>query len=230
MPKAPRSQEDIDFIRGRILDEALAIISEQGFKQFSMRKLASRLGLTATTIYNYYSSKDELYLMILTKGFDELAQSLEKIDRTVPVPRDKIRDMIRAYVDYGIGNSHYYNIMFTSDAPKYRDYVGTTIEPVASFEKSTALKLIDITSGMVRGILRKSGIPDETIRYSILRLWTSLHGIIALYNSRVLHEVEDDPSTTVEHMVNDLITSFQDLFARRESLQENRKNKRMPVG
>lgn len=214
MPKAPRSQEDIDLVRGRILDEAVAIISEQGFKRFSMRRLASRLGMTATTIYNYYSSKDELYLMILTRGFEELAQSFQEIDRTRSGTPDKIREMIRAYVDFGIGNSHYYNIMFTSDAPKYLDYVGTTIEPVASFEKATALELINITSGVVRGFLSKAGISDETVRYLVLRLWTSLHGIIALYNSRVFHEVEVDPAATVDRMVDDLIASFQNLLAR----------------
>jgi len=52
MPKVARSQEDREIIREKILDEALGLISESGFSSFSMRKLASRLGMTATTIYN----------------------------------------------------------------------------------------------------------------------------------------------------------------------------------
>lgn len=213
MPKAPRSQEDIELIRDKILNEALALLSDQGFKQFSMRKLASRLGMTATTIYNYYSSKDELYLMILTKGFGELVSIFRDIDGAAIDPLEKIRNMIRAYMDFGINNSHYYNIMFTSDAPKYLDYVGTPIEPVAFHEKSTALKLLEITSGAISKSLNEPDLPDDTIRYAVLRLWSSLHGIITLFNSRVLHEVDEAPKALVEKIVDDLIVSFQGLFS-----------------
>jgi AcrR family transcriptional regulator len=204
MPKVARSQEDRELIREKILDEALTLISEHGFASFSMRKLASRLGLTATTIYNYYSSKDELYLMILTRGFEMLYQRLEKsLPGTLHQvdPSRKLRDMVRAYIDFGISKAHYYNIMFTSDAPKYRDYIGTDIEPVAYVEKQTALKLIDITSRAFQEYIRATGfVPKEEIRYSIIKLWSTLHGVIALYNSRVLPEVDENPDQIIEHM------------------------------
>ncbi len=74
MPKAPARPEVVEAIRERILKEALFIINKDGYANLSMRKLALRLGFTAKTIYNYYSNKDELYLMALTKGFQELAE------------------------------------------------------------------------------------------------------------------------------------------------------------
>ncbi len=206
MPKIPRSQEDRELIREKILDEALALISEHGFTSFSMRKLASRLGMTATTIYNYYSNKDELYLMILTKGFDMLYQRFAGIYESACDPARKLQDMVRAYIDFGINKAHYYNIMFTSDAPKYRDYVGTEIEPVAFFEKQTALKLIDITSRALQDVISmtKCMPPDQT-RYFVIKLWSTLHGIIALYNSRVLPEVDDNPEQIIEQVARDLL-------------------------
>ncbi|MGD0820248.1 MAG: TetR/AcrR family transcriptional regulator [Desulfomonilia bacterium] len=214
MPKKARSQADIETFREKILDEALSIISDHGFKYFSMRKLASRLGMTATTIYNYYSNKDELYLMILTKGFDELVTTFKRIESTNDDPLEKIKRIVRAYVEFGIKKSHYYNIMFTSDAPKYLDYVGTTIEPVAYFEKNTAVQLIEITSSVARKIMRGNDIPEETMKLLIFRIWSSLHGIITLYNSRVLHEVEENPDAMLEKMVDTIIVSFQELFMR----------------
>ncbi len=206
MPKVPRSQEDRELIREKILDEALALISEHGFAAFSMRKLASRLGTTATTIYHYYASKDELYLMILTKGFDMLYQRLAEIYEAKSDPAGKIRDMVGAYIDFGIHQANYYNIMFTSDAPKYRDYVGTEIEPVAFFEKQTALKLADITSQALEDLDRGEGrFTPEEIRYFVIRLWSTLHGIIALYNSRVLQEVDESAAAVIEQVGQDLV-------------------------
>ena len=206
MPKVPRSQEGRELIREKILDEALAIISEHGFAAFSMRKLASRLGMSATTIYHYYASKDELYLMILTKGFDMLYQRLAEIYEAKGDPAGRIRDMVGAYIDFGISKANYYNIMFTSDAPKYRDYIGTEIEPVAFFEKQTALKLADITSQALEDLDRGEGrFTPEEIRYFVIRLWSTLHGIIALYNSRVLQEVDESAAAVIEQVGQDLV-------------------------
>jgi len=206
MPKVPRSQEDRELIREKILDEALALISEHGFAAFSMRRLASRLGMTATTIYHYYASKDELYLMILTKGFDMLYQRLAEAYETANDPACRIRDMVGAYIDFGIRKANYYNIMFTSDAPKYRDYIGTEIEPVAFFEKQTALKLADITSQALEDLDRGAGrFTPEEVRYLVIRLWSTLHGIIALYNSRVLQEVDENAAAVIGQVGRDLV-------------------------
>ncbi len=209
MPKAARSQEDIDLIREKILDAALTIISEHGYKFFSMRKLARRLGMSATTIYNYYSSKDELYLMILTKGFDMLYKGLLKIFNTYESPGEKLGEMIRAYVSFGINNENYYNIMFTSDAPKYRDYIGTDIEPVAYFEKQTALQLVDIAAKGVQELAGTSpGIAPDDARYAAIKIWSFLHGIIALSNSRVLREIDENPHEIIERIVGDVIQLY----------------------
>lgn len=206
MPKVARSQEDRELVREKILDEALSLISEHGFASFSMRKLASRLGMSATTIYHYYSSKDELYLMVLTKGFYILYQRLAKIHETALDPVRKLREMVRAYVDFGIHEDHYYNIMFTSDAPKYRDYIGTAIEKTAYFEKQTALKLVDIATLVLHEAAQGSDCPPpEKIRFLVIKLWSTLHGIIALYNSRVLSEVEDNPEQIIEQIAGDIL-------------------------
>lgn len=206
MPKVAQSQEDRELVREKILDEALSIISEHGFASFSMRKLASRLGMTATTIYHYYSNKDELYLMILTKGFDMLYQRMAKVFETADGPSRKLKEMVKTYIDFGINQAHYYNIMFTSDAPKYRDYVDTEIEPVAYFEKQTALKLIDITSLALKELVRETHcIPPDQIRYVVIKLWSTLHGIISLYNSRVLPEVDEHPERIIEQIAGDIL-------------------------
>ena len=77
MPKPPASPEAVEAVRERILAEALFIINQDGYADLSMRRLARRLGFTARTIYNYYSNKDEIYLMALIKGFQALAEEFE---------------------------------------------------------------------------------------------------------------------------------------------------------
>jgi AcrR family transcriptional regulator len=62
MPKAPRKPEEVEAERQRILAEALSIIAESGYEGLTMRRLGQRLGVAAKTIYNYFESKDEVYL------------------------------------------------------------------------------------------------------------------------------------------------------------------------
>ncbi|MCK5680918.1 helix-turn-helix transcriptional regulator, partial [bacterium] len=62
MPKAPRTPEEVELVRQAILDAALKIIVEDGYKGFSMRKLGRSMGMTAKTVYNYFINKDEIYL------------------------------------------------------------------------------------------------------------------------------------------------------------------------
>jgi len=64
MPKTTRSPEEVKKIKDRILETALQLLIDDGFMHFSMRKLAARLGITAASIYNYFTNKDELYLLI----------------------------------------------------------------------------------------------------------------------------------------------------------------------
>lgn len=67
MLRPKKTFHEIETIKQKILEQALYLMSCHGFDGFSMRKLGSRLGVSAKTIYNYYQNKDELYLAILTR-------------------------------------------------------------------------------------------------------------------------------------------------------------------
>jgi AcrR family transcriptional regulator len=144
MPKAPMTKEKIEDTRERILDTALDIIIKDGFNNLSIRKIASRLGVTATTIYNYYTNKDELNLMIRIRGFEKLHDLL--IERSAPFNdiEGQLKAMIRGYVEFGLTHPSYYDIMFNLHTPKYLDYVGTDIESLAYNEKQNALKCLSL--------------------------------------------------------------------------------------
>jgi AcrR family transcriptional regulator len=192
MPKAPAAPEVVEAIRERILKEALFIINKDGYANLSMRKLALRLGFTAKTIYNYYSNKDELYLMVLMKGFQELTEQFRAAYLSSENPVEKMRSAVHAYVHWGIENRHYYNIMFSMDTPKYTDYLGTKMEGIADRQNQIALQVAEIGTTILTevGLYNGSISPDE-VPYRLLHIWSTLHGMVSLYISRVTLEVWD---------------------------------------
>jgi AcrR family transcriptional regulator len=61
-----------------VVQEAIALIEEGGVEEFSTRRLASRLGISAMTLYNYYENRGAILkgalrtgLVLLWKGLDE---------------------------------------------------------------------------------------------------------------------------------------------------------------
>ena len=192
MPKAPAGPEVVEAIRERILKEALFIINKDGYANLSMRKLALRLGFTAKTIYNYYSNKDELYLMVLIKGFQELTEQFRAAYLSSENPVEKMRSAVHAYVRWGIENKHYYNIMFSMDTPKYTDYVGTKMEGVADQQNRIALQVAEIGTAILTEVALYNGsISTDEVPYRLLHVWSTLHGMVSLYISRVTLEVWD---------------------------------------
>lgn len=206
MPKTTRSPEEIKKIKDRILETALQLLIDDGFMHFSMRKLAARLSITAASIYNYFTNKDELYLLIQTRGFEMLYEMIEDASRKKVSPEKRLENIIRAYLKFGMDNPEYYEIMFSRNTPKYVDYKKTDIEPVAFREKQTALKSADIAIAVYSAVFEnRKTVSDKVLRMNMLQVWCMLNGLINLFNSRVLQEVEDDADAVIGYITKDIM-------------------------
>ncbi len=62
-----------------ILSRAKEILYNEGFKKFSMRNLSKKCGIALGTIYNYYSTKEELIIEMMTDYWKEHFYILEDI-------------------------------------------------------------------------------------------------------------------------------------------------------
>lgn len=209
MPKMPMTREEIDNTRARILDTALDIIITEGFNHLSVRKIASRLGVTATTIYNYYTNKNEINLMIRIRGFEKLYGLLKKHADPFHDIESKIKALVLAYIEFGLNNPSYYDIMFNLHTPKYLDYVGTEIEPLAYTEKQNALKCLSLFTETIGAYLPMKGKrKNHFILYQVVKFWADLHGLVTLTNSRLFHEVLDDVDVFIRQRTSDMIENI----------------------
>ncbi len=206
MPKAIRSLEEIETVKNEILTTALKLMCDDGFDALSMRKLATRLKMTAANIYNYYENKDDLYLAIQTMGFQMIVDRFSEIYASDQPIRKKLHDMMHAYLKFGVENPDYYEIMFSRNTPKYADYKGTPMEPTAYIEKQTALKVSEITTRTIMELYDGNDAIDENeALYRTIIVWSTLHGVVNLFNSRVLQEVEEASEELIYRLINDLI-------------------------
>jgi AcrR family transcriptional regulator len=61
-----------------VVEEAIALIEEGGVEEFSTRRLASRLGISAMTLYNYYENRGAILKGALRKGLSIMWGGLEQ--------------------------------------------------------------------------------------------------------------------------------------------------------
>ncbi|OQY21897.1 MAG: hypothetical protein B6I35_07360 [Anaerolineaceae bacterium 4572_32.2] len=67
MSKDPIRQQLIQARRNQILDAAATVFAEKGFHRASTKEIASSAGISEGTIYNYFATKSDLLLGIMTR-------------------------------------------------------------------------------------------------------------------------------------------------------------------
>jgi len=223
MPRKPRTPEEINAYREKILKHALDIIQECGFENFSMRKLAERLEVKAVTIYSYYENKDELYLAVLTKGFQLLYDDCIKAYNSEKEPLERLRAMMSAYLEFGLEKANFYNLMFTWHVPKYRDYVGTPMEKTANYELVESQKVYLFFIQVVRELVEiVRPTTDDEIRSYTIYFWSALHGYIAGINNELLNYMYEKP-LNLRDMILENMFKYIEQEIQKETLKKRNK-------
>ncbi len=77
MPKG--SKELTDARKDEIIASARALYEKKSFKEITIKDIAEDTSFTRTSIYNYFETKEEIFLSLLKEQYEEWIKSLEKI-------------------------------------------------------------------------------------------------------------------------------------------------------
>jgi AcrR family transcriptional regulator len=73
---APRTEEQFEEIRKAkktlIIDTAMTLFANEGYHPTSISKIANKAGISKGLLYNYFESKEDLLLKIMTAGLEEM--------------------------------------------------------------------------------------------------------------------------------------------------------------
>lgn len=208
--KIPRSDREIDRIREGIIEAALAIIVEEGFSSLTMRSLASRMRMSAANLYNYFGSKDEIYISIVVNGFRMLKENMDRAYRTGLSPAARARAMMEAYVCFGVKHKAYYDIMFTRPTPKYNDYVGTPYEKLSAGELQISMDIAALAMTALNDLWKKKEqLSDDEKAHHVVKIWSMLHGLVSLTNSKIIGYVAHDTDRTRLRIIDEIIGQYK---------------------
>ena len=160
-------------IRKSILDASMKLFVEEGFENVSIRRIAEIIEYSPTTVYLYFKDKDEIFFDLHDIGFqklNELNLNLAGIEN----PLLRLYKMGQNYLNFGMENPEYYELMFIGREPmnKLRQM------GCEEWEKGdAAMKALMNTIGecMEKGLIAKGDI--HLVSMSV---WSMVHGLVAL--------------------------------------------------
>jgi AcrR family transcriptional regulator len=159
-------------LRSELLDTAEAQLSSDSDEELSLRALARAVGVSQTAPYRHFSDKNELLAALATRGYRKLLADLEAAGRRAGAnPVDQLFAFAHTYVNYAVGNSDIFKLMF-----------GPTLQPPEAYpellqaSRDTYELVCNIMRrGMDQGIFRQ-----EDVAYLANSGWSAIHGLAIL--------------------------------------------------
>jgi len=160
-------------LRRHILDTARHLLVTDGYQNLSMRKIADAIGYSATSIYLHFDGKDALLHALIHEGMMQLQDELKETAADFSEdPLRRLRALCRCFVDFGLGNPEYYEIMFQLRPERMKRY-----PPEKYREARSNLRLFRraLEEGAEEGHI---DVDDPDVLASTI--WASLHGTVSL--------------------------------------------------
>lgn len=135
-----------------------------------MRQIAERIGYSPTTIYRYYESKDDVLFAIIADGFRQFKHELKTAADKCENPFDKIKAIGRAYIDFGLKNPAYYQLMFMQRAD-------LLVQPFGNDGTETPIQSFTILQQAVEEAQKDNALNFSNSWQDSSVLWALVHGV-----------------------------------------------------
>lgn len=179
-----RHKEDL---RQRILDAAKVLFLKEGYEATSIRKIASAIEFSPTTIYLYYKDKTDIIYALQKEGFKELRTKFSALSN-VEDPFERLKAMGRTYLQFSIENREFYELMFVMKEPLefLQNGCGEGNEEWEDGVEAFNFLVYTLADCQQAGYFKD----HDTKMFSLL-VWSTVHGLCTLnMHGHIRHVVE----------------------------------------
>jgi len=194
MTSRNRLQADKENLRQEIMDAAREMFVREGYANVSMRKIADKIGYSATTIYLYFNDKNDLLHQICEQTFALLAQNINAIYHLSDTPLEKLRSGLREYIHFGLKHPSQYEIVFITPLP---------VETEGGFEDSNGRIAFDTLRRVISDCIEANLLKNNDVELISQTLWAGIHGVTSL-----LIQHQGFPFVERERLIDSLIETL----------------------
>lgn len=154
-----------------ILNAAREIITKEGLENLSIRKIAGRIEYSPSIIYHYFQDKDDIINHLMKKSYQKILDALVSAQSSEDEPGQKIREMIRNYINLALQMSDEYMGIMLGSSPGILEHTSVLFKGASNNRQAI---------GMLCRCLKEiyKNIDDNLIELTAQVLWTATFGLI----------------------------------------------------
>ena len=160
--------------RERIVEETRDLYLREGMSGVSMRKVADRVGVSATALYRHFDSKEALLTAVVQAGFERFTTYLLR-GLTGSTPAERLLRTGQGYLHFALDNPSYYRTMFMA-SPDDFGFCQLPERNKQTMQRSFQLLVDRVRECQEAGDLRRG----DPVELSIV-IWSFCHGLVSLY-------------------------------------------------
>jgi AcrR family transcriptional regulator len=121
MGNLTRRQKQHRELHRKILAAAEELFARHGPEQVSMRRIAARIEYSPTTIYRFFRNREDLLGQVIRDGYDRLYRIYDEITSRKRIsPLSALKEIITAYIRFGLENPNHYELWFRTSRIKVK--------------------------------------------------------------------------------------------------------------
>jgi len=160
-----------------ILAAATAVFARVGYEKASMRMLAKAAGVSLAGLYHYFESKEKILFLIQFRTFNSLLNGLREKLHGIDDPREQLRVMVRAHVQYFVANMAALKVC----SHELDSLAGEAYESTRQIRR----QYYDLTRQIVERVLAAHGVrPAFDLHVAVMCLFGMLNWLYRWYNPR----------------------------------------------
>lgn len=168
-----RQQRKQEEIRNSILDAARNIISKEGIKGLSIRKITNAIDYSPAIVYHYFRDKNDIIESLVQERFQQVMSSIMMAKTNENEPEKEIKAMFKNYIKLTLATPDLYKAFILNDDPEIVKKTTILQEGIADKSKTIGLLASQIQKGIELG--RFSNLDCELTAQII---WTATFGLI----------------------------------------------------
>ncbi len=205
--KKAKRKEDV---RSLILNAAKKLFVEEGYQSASIRKIASEIGYSPTTIYLYYKDKSDIVYALHKEGFTILRMMFSS-SIFIEDPFERLKVIGKIYLKFAKEYPDFYEVMFVMKEPmEYLDATNET-ETECWEEGSQVFNLLVQTVEDCQAI---GYFPETDSKQTALQAWSMVHGLCSLHITTHLQKVGEEflSESSTEILVESTFSTYLGLM------------------
>lgn len=172
---AERKEREKQEIKNMVLETAMMLFLEEGYKNVTIRKIAEKIEYSPATIYLYFKDKDEIFLTLQKMAFEKFYE-FQISGQHIEDPVERLSQQGKTYLQFAIENPMFYELIFFMTEPREK------LKEPENYK--TEIDTYGLLKANVKAAIEAGRMRTSDVESTAFALWAYVHGIASLIIKR----------------------------------------------